>query len=122
MPQVQSHVSKQVVRRADLFSLQRFGGVAERCASAVPSCREPPIVVRCRAVELNTSIEEPEDMNTLARGLKHICPECTTRYYDLRKKVVACPRCGAKPLAAKIPKAAQPPAIKSGRPIFGRYR
>jgi hypothetical protein len=33
VPQVQSHVSKQVVRRADLFSLQKFERMAERCAA-----------------------------------------------------------------------------------------
>ncbi len=37
-------------------------------------------------------------MNTSDRGLKHVCPECATKYYDLRKEVVACPRCGAKPI------------------------
>ena len=55
-------------------------------------------------------------MNTSDRGLKRVCPECTTKYYDLKKEVVACPRCGAKPLAAKAPKAAQP-ARKTGRRI-----
>ncbi len=59
-------------------------------------------------------------MNPSDRGLKHVCPECATKYYDLRKEVVACPRCGAKPLAAKVPKAAQP-ARKTGRTTFGRY-
>ncbi len=69
-------------------------------------------------VELPTSIEEPENMNTSDRGLKHVCPECTTKYYDLKKKVVACPRCGAMPLAAKVPQ----PARKFGRATSGRYR
>jgi DNA-directed RNA polymerase subunit RPC12/RpoP len=67
-----------------------------------------------QAVELHTLIEEPEDMKTSDRGLKHVCPECATKYYDLKKEVVACPRCGAKPLAVKAPKAAQP-ARKFGR-------
>ncbi len=75
---------------------------------------------RRQAVELHTSIEEPGYMSTSDRGLKHVCPECATKYYDLRKEVVACPRCGAKPLAAKGPKAAQP-ARKTGRTTFGRY-
>ncbi len=65
-------------------------------------------------VELLTLIEEPEYMNTSDRGLKHVCPECATKYYDLKKKVVTCPRCGAKPLAAIDPKATQP-ARKTGR-------
>ncbi len=74
-----------------------------------------------QAVELYTSIEEPEDMNTSDRGLKHVCPECATKYYDLRREVVACPKCGAKPLAAINPKAKQP-AVKTGRTTVGRYR
>ncbi len=59
-------------------------------------------------------------MNPSDRGLKHVCPECTTKYYDLGKEVVACPICGAKSLAAKVPKAARP-ARKNGRTTFGRY-
>ncbi len=60
-----------------------------------------------QAVELHTLIEEPEDMNTSDRGLRHVCPKCATKYYDLKKKVVTCPRCGAKPPAAIVPKATQ---------------
>ena len=59
-------------------------------------------------------------MNASERGLKHVCPQCTTKYYDLRKAIVACPKCGAKPPVAKVPKAAQP-ARKAGRLTFGRY-
>ena len=70
------------------------------------SCGAPP-----PGDELHTLIEEPEDMNTSDRGLKHVCPECATKYYDLKKEVVACPKCGAKPLAAKVPQ----PARKFGR-------
>ncbi len=73
-----------------------------------------------QAVELHTLIEEPEDMSTSDRGLKHVCPECATKYYDLKKKVVTCPRCGAKPLAAINPKATQP-ARKTGRTTSQRY-
>ena len=59
-------------------------------------------------------------MNTSDYGSKHTCPECTTKYYDLRKKIVACPSCGAKTPAAKVPKAVQP-VRKTGRTAFGRY-
>jgi DNA-directed RNA polymerase subunit RPC12/RpoP len=76
---------------------------------------------RRQATELHTSIEETEDMNTSDRGLKHVCPECATKYYDLGKEVVACPRCGAKPPAAINPKAKQP-AKKTGRTTSRRYR
>ncbi len=60
-------------------------------------------------------------MNTSNRGLKHVCPKCATKYYDLGKEVIACPKCGAKPLAAIDPKAKQP-ARKTGRTASGRYR
>jgi ssDNA-binding Zn-finger/Zn-ribbon topoisomerase 1 len=73
-----------------------------------------------QVVELHRSTEEGEVMNTSDRGLKHVCPECETKYYDLRKAVVACPRCGAKPLAAKARKTTQP-ARKAGGTRFGRY-
>jgi hypothetical protein len=33
-------------------------------------------------------------MNPPDWGSKHVCTECTTKYYDLGKKVVACPTCG----------------------------
>jgi hypothetical protein len=59
-------------------------------------------------------------MNVSERGLKHVCPECATKYYDLRKETVACPICGAKPPAPTVPKAALP-ARKTGRLVFGRY-
>ena len=59
-------------------------------------------------------------MDTSERGLKHVCPECETKYYDLRKAVVACPRCGAKPPAAKVRKAAAA-SRKTGSTTFGRY-
>ena len=47
-------------------------------------------------------------MDRLDRGRKHVCPECACKYYDLAKKVITCPRCGAKPAAAKL--------VSSGRP------
>ena len=74
-----------------------------------------------QAVELHTLIEETENMNKSDRGLKRVCPECATKYYDLKKEVVACPKCGAKPLAAINPKAPQP-ARDTGRTTLGRYR
>ena len=78
------------------------------------------LVEHRQLVELHTSIEGLEDMNTSDRGLKHVCPECATKYYDPRKEVVACPTCGAKPLVGKVPKTA-PPVGKTGRTASGRY-
>jgi hypothetical protein len=40
-------------------------------------------------------------MNKLDRGLKHVCPDCATKYYDLKRPVIACPKCGAGPAAPK---------------------
>ncbi len=76
---------------------------------------------QAETVELHSLIEETEYMNTSDRGLKHVCPECATKYYDLKKKAVTCPKCGAKPPAATDRKAAQP-ARKTGRTTLGRYR
>ena len=36
-----------------------------------------------QAVDLHTLIEEPEFMNNSDRGLKHVCPECATKYFLL---------------------------------------
>jgi uncharacterized protein (TIGR02300 family) len=46
-------------------------------------------------------------MDKSDRGSKHICPECTIKYYDLKKEVVLCPKCGAKPAVPKVSRAAQ---------------
>jgi len=59
-------------------------------------------------------------MNILDRGSKHICPECAAKYYDLKKPVVTCPSCGAKPLAAKLQKSGYP-ARKSARTTFKSF-
>lgn len=57
-------------------------------------------------------------MDTSYRGVKHVCSECEAKYYDLRGEIVACPKCGAKPLPQKVRKA--PAAKKTGRSAFGR--
>lgn len=54
------------------------------------------------------------------RGKKHVCAECKTKYYDLKKKDAACPICGAKPPERKAAKAAAP-ARRPGRGGFGRF-
>ncbi len=37
-------------------------------------------------------------MNRSDYGSKHLCQDCETKYYDLKKTVVLCPKCGAKPV------------------------
>jgi ssDNA-binding Zn-finger/Zn-ribbon topoisomerase 1 len=74
-------------------------------------------------LEQHTSIEDTEDtedMNMIDRGSKHACPACEIKYYDLRRKVVACPRCGAKPIAPKVSRATRP-VRKTGGTAFGRF-
>jgi uncharacterized protein (TIGR02300 family) len=47
-------------------------------------------------------------------GTKYICYKCGTKFYDLKKPVPACPKCGAdqreapvaKPASTRTPKAA----------------
>ncbi len=90
--------------------------IRQALGDALEASRDHP----SQAVELPTPIEETEDMNTSDRGMKHVCPKCATKYYDLKKEVVACPKCGAKPPAMKVPKAAQP-ARNTGRTTYGRY-
>ena len=65
-------------------------------------------------------MEDPEEMNVSERGSKHLCPECASKYYDLNKEVVTCPKCGAKPLAAKLLRSTRP-VKKAARTTFGRY-
>ncbi len=91
--------------------------IRQALGSALAAGRDHP----SQAVELHTLIEDTEDMNTSDRGLKHVCPECATKYYDLKREVVACPRCGDKPPAAINPKATQP-ARKTGRMTLRRNR
>lgn len=48
-------------------------------------------------------------------GTKHTCWKCSTKFYDLKKPVVVCPKCGAdqrESHALKPP----PPAERRGRP------
>jgi len=59
-------------------------------------------------------------MNKSDRGLKHFCAECMIKYYDLRKETVACPKCGAKPIAPRGRKVSLR-ARKTSRATFWRY-
>jgi ribosomal protein L37AE/L43A len=80
------------------------------------SCEAPPR----QAVDLAHVNGGTENMIASQRGSKHLCPECASKYYDLNKEVVTCPKCGAKPLAAKLLKAVRP-VRKTGRTAFGRF-
>lgn len=52
-------------------------------------------------------------MNKSDRGLKHVCAECGCKYYDLKRKVVACPKCGVKEPVKKPTRPGRP--ARSGR-------
>jgi len=46
-------------------------------------------------------------------GAKHVCFKCQTRFYDLKKPVAICPKCGADQREAPVVK--PPPAEKRSR-------
>jgi len=53
------------------------------------------------------------------RGTKRVCPECSTRFYDLLRETIPCPSCGVQFVAATQPavEAMAPPtshALKTG--------
>lgn len=60
-------------------------------------------------------------MNKSDRGTKHVCDNCSTKYYDLMKDVIACPKCGTKPPAPKASRTTGP-ARKSSRSTYLRFR
>ena len=47
-------------------------------------------------------------------GVKHTCWKCGTKFYDLKKPHVVCPKCGANPRDAPVVKPA--PAADRRRP------
>jgi uncharacterized protein (TIGR02300 family) len=55
-------------------------------------------------------------------GTKYVCYKCGTRFYDLKKPVPACPKCGAdqreqpvaKPAGGRAPRAAK--AVEAEEP------
>lgn len=117
MPDVQDSVSERMVRRADLFPLQKDGNLAGRWYPTAPRPIQdaaPDVEIAPYGPKNHLSFEELEDMNTPDLGSKHICPNCAIKYYDLKKAVVVCPKCGAKPLVAGAA-TASPPVRKAGR-------
>lgn len=63
-------------------------------------------------------------MNLSQRGQKHVCAECETRFYDMGKKTVACPKCGGKPAEVKVLKHApvSPSARSGSSETFRRFK
>ena len=46
------------------------------------------------------------------KGNKHICKNCSTKFYDLNKKEVICPKCGTKIVADNLTKVSKDEIIK----------
>ncbi len=59
-------------------------------------------------------------MITADRGRKYLCPSCETKYYDMKKETVTCPKCGTKPPAPKVPRSTRPVKKASGT-TFRRF-
>ncbi len=60
-------------------------------------------------------------MNASSRGVKHDCPECESKYYDLNKTDPVCPNCGAKPNTEPLLKSRPSAARKSAGKAFSRF-
>jgi len=43
------------------------------------------------------------DFHKARRGTKRVCPECSTRFYDLLRDTIPCPSCGVNFVAAAQP-------------------
>ena len=49
-------------------------------------------------------------------GTKYVCYKCGTKFYDLKKPVPACPKCGADQRAAPVAKATSARAARAAPP------
>ncbi len=49
-------------------------------------------------------------------GTKYVCYKCGTKFYDLKKPVPACPKCGADQREAPVAKPASGRAAKAAPP------
>jgi uncharacterized protein (TIGR02300 family) len=61
----------------------------------------------------------PEGALQMARdlGTKYVCYKCGTKFYDLKKPVPACPKCGADQREAPVPK---PTAARAAKAVPAR--
>ena len=48
-------------------------------------------------------------MAKLEWGNKHICSDCNTKFYDMRKSTPECPKCGSQVLVTRKPRVGRPP-------------
>ena len=47
------------------------------------------------------------------KGNKHICKNCSTKFYDLNKQEIICPKCGMKKADQNLKKVSKEQTIKS---------
>ena len=51
-------------------------------------------------------------MNKEKLGNKHICSNCGTKFFDLKKEVPTCPNCGTEIVIRTKPRLGRPPLNK----------
>ena len=51
-------------------------------------------------------------MSKLEWGKKHICSDCSTKFYDMNKPTPECPNCGSQVLISRKPRVGRPPLSK----------
>jgi uncharacterized protein (TIGR02300 family) len=50
-------------------------------------------------------------------GSKHTCFKCSTKFYDLRKPVALCPKCGADQRESPVLKAPSEKRSRAAKPV-----
>ena len=51
-------------------------------------------------------------MSKMEWGQKHICSDCSTKFYDLSKPIPECPKCGSQVVISRKPRVGRPPLSK----------
>src|SRR5436190_19633674 len=72
-----------------------------RVTERVPIDIPPMLVYSARASSPGGAVQMARDL-----GTKYVCYKCGTKFYDLKKPVPACPKCGADQRDAPVAKPA----------------
>jgi hypothetical protein len=80
-----------------------------RAPEPVPIDIPPMLVYSARASFPGKGLEMARDL-----GTKYICYKCGTKFYDLKKPVPACPKCGADQREAPV---AKPVSARAAKPV-----